>query len=281
MWIWKSVAAILTKSREQRWDVKPSCESRGISLDRSCLSLSGSVHTFTFRGPLQRAVQRQLWLVAPPPPSRLSLTTLAPSLLQQHLLQNCKADRSSPTKMQSINEAPDPSCLSLQTLRFVTCNRFLQCTSLQVRFSWINWTPSQLYLVQLKSFPSMYLVKVSKVNWFTLVWGSIVSTDDAAHGSLCLGSTFSQAAALLSHVTVSQLWPPKCPGIFLTPKMHCVLCAPTQNYIALDIKISCPVKGKSGKYLDNENSVPLKWSNWSIIWTPYSKEMPNPHYCEC
>ena len=55
--------------------------SAGISLDRSCLSLSGSVHTFTFRGPLQRAVQRQLWLVAPPPPSRLSLTTLAPSLL--------------------------------------------------------------------------------------------------------------------------------------------------------------------------------------------------------
>ena len=83
--------------------------------------------------------------------------TVTPAL---HLLQNCKADRSSPTKMQSINEAPDPSCLSLQTLRFVTCNRFLQCTSLQVRFSWINWTPSQLYLVQLKSFPSMYLLEL-------------------------------------------------------------------------------------------------------------------------
>ena len=164
-------------------------------------------------------------------------------------------------------------------------------------FSAMHVTAGALFLDKLDPFPTVpssieifseyvssqriilvsWLTTVSKVNWFTLVWGSIVSTDNAAHGSLCLGSTFSQAAALLSHVTVSQLWPPKCPGLFLTPKMHCVLCAPThRNYIALDIKTSCPVKGESGKYLDNENSVPLKWSNWSIIWTPYSKEMPKP-----
>ena len=58
----------------------PPVRGRSSNLARSGLSLQLlRLLTFTFRRPLQRALQRQL--ASSSPPSRLSLTTLAPSLL--------------------------------------------------------------------------------------------------------------------------------------------------------------------------------------------------------
>ena len=115
------------------------------------------VHTFTFRGALQRdAVCSASSRASSSPtffPPCLSLTTLAPSLL--HCLaapttarlakrercttcSNAAAAFGTKCKLAARALLPHhpPSCSSLlPTLRIVTCNHFLHCTSLQVRVS--------------------------------------------------------------------------------------------------------------------------------------------------
>ena len=87
----------------------PPVRGRSSNLARSGLSLQLlRLLTFTFRRPLQRALQRQL--ASSSPPSRLSLTTLAPSLLHNYFsTTTCTTEEGFGTKMQSWAPAPPPS----------------------------------------------------------------------------------------------------------------------------------------------------------------------------